>query len=273
VSISESVVAVGASGESSSAGAVYVYTFSSSLGDFEFSIRLPPSQLSAGSLFGQAVSVYQGTEVFIPGATEAGTVAIGAPGVNGNQGAVYLYVTNDVTVASWSLQSNVTVTDASTRFGGSVSLYTDALAVGAIASSGAGVVYTFALNTTTNKWTQLARLQPAEGSNGDGFASSISLYRELTSGLNALVLIGGAPSVNAAYVFLFDPRVSRWSQNAVLIPPAGSVQFGHSVSAYEATLAVGDPQAAGGLGGVSTFIAFNSSNRVRWALQSQVSLS
>lgn len=248
-----------------------MYVFDDLLSIFQFSIRLSPPSLTPGSLFGSSVSIYEGSEVFIPGNPEAGTVAIGAPGDRINLGSVFVYGTPDVKTTTWILVDTLIPTDDSSSFGKAISIYTDTLAVGAVASTGEGVLYTFLFNTTSNRWMAQTKLSPAESSLGDGFASSLSLYRELTTGLNALVLLSGAPQANSAYVFIFDPRISKWSQNAVLVGTNESVQFGHSVSAYEAILAVGDPGASNGLGRVTIFSAFNSSNRVRWAVQSQVS--
>jgi hypothetical protein len=261
--------AVGAKGESSNIGAVYLYSFTSqSETNFEYLLksRVSPSGLSSGALFGSSVSLYEGSEVSI--GNPSATVAIGAPGDSSNVGSVYIYYAPDALNPVWSSQSTLVPTDAVTAFGQSVSLYTDTVVVGAVSST-SGVAYVYVRDSTTKAWTQQTKLVPSVASAGDGFASSLSLYRELISGNNALILAAGSPAVSAAYVIFFDPRTSTWSENARLSGVSGD-QFGYSVSAYESIVAVGSPSASGSLGRVNTYRAFNNSKQVGWSSQSEL---
>lgn len=138
--------------------------------------------------------------------------------------------------------------------------------VGAVKSNG-GAAYVY--SKSSGSWSFESLLKPVEGTAGDGFASSLSLYRELVTGIPYLILLGGAPNASAAYVFIYNTVTSVWTQHSRLVGTAGD-QFGFSVSAYEDGLAVGAPAASGSTGSVSTFVAKNVSNRVVWSLQSQV---
>lgn len=121
-------------------------------------------------------------------------------------------------------------------------------------------------------WVFETKLVAADGVLNDGFASSVSLYRKIVvTGDEAFVIVSGAPASSAAYVMIYDPRTSAWSQNSKLLG-AGGDQFGASVAVYEDVIAVGSPSASGGAGGVSTYQASNVSNRVVWSLQSSVSI-
>ena len=135
-------------------------------------------------------------------------------------------------------------------------------------SSVGGVAYAYVRGTDL-VWSLQATLLPATSSVNDGFASSLSLYRELTSGLNLLCLLAGAPASSAAYVMIFDTRVSTWSENARLVGTAGDL-FGSSVGSYEDSIVVGAPGASGSAGSVTTYIAYNASNRIGWSKQSTV---
>lgn len=145
-------------------------------------------------------------------------------------------------------------------------------AVGGVTGSG-GVVYTYRLNSSSGAWFEEASLFPSDRSAGDSFGFSISLYRDLSQSLEAVLLLAGAPNVSAAYVMFFDPRVSLWIENSKLTSSLSSDQYGYSVSAYEGTLAVGAPSGSDGKGGVYVYGGFNNSNRVGWYLESQVRMT
>jgi hypothetical protein len=103
----------------------------------------------------------------------------------------------------------------------------------------------------------------------DSFGFSLSLYHEIERSIDFKILVAGAPNVNKAYTFLFDPRSSVWSQNAIFQPQSGPGQFGFSVGVYDSTIAIGAPTAVGDTGMVTTYKPFNGSNTVVWRVQSQ----
>ncbi len=263
---------MGADGESSDIGAVYLYSFTSqSETNFEYMLksRVSPSGLTSGAMFGSSVSLYEGSEVSI--GNPSATVAIGAPGVSSGVGSVYIYYAPDALSPVWSSQGVLVPSESVTSFGQSVSLYTDTVVVGAVSAT-SGVAYVFVRDSASGTWLQQSKLVPSLASVGDGFASSLSLYRELISGNNALILAAGAPAVSAAYVLFFDPRTSTWSENARLTSGESGDMFGYSVSAYESIIAVGSPAAGNGglFGRVNTYRAFNNTNRVGWSSQSEL---
>jgi hypothetical protein len=274
VSLSANNIAVGASGDASDMGAVYMYGFvvDGSSFDFPLEAKLVPSELGSGSLFGASVCLYEGSEVGIPEYDGAAIIAAGAPGHLSGNGSVFVYFKPDAANASvsWSQQATLAAPAGVTSFGQSVSVFEGILAVGGVTSDG-GVVYMYRLDSTSMEWAQEAALVPSDRTTGDGFGSSLSMYIDVTSGFEAVLLLVGAPSVSAAYIMIYDPRISSWIQHSKLESLSSTDQFGYSVSAYEGSLAVGAPLADGGKGGVTVYKPYNNSNRVAWEVQSNVS--
>ena len=133
-----------------------------------------------------------------------------------------------------------------------------------------GVAYVFQPNAITGMWSQNAALKPADGAAGDGFANSLSLYRERITGYEALLLGAGAPNAAKGYIIVLDPRVNVWKFSGSAVGSAGSM-LGQSVSSYENMVAFGAPGSTSSVGVVTTFIAVNVSNTVGWVQQSVVS--
>lgn len=119
-------------------------------------------------------------------------------------------------------------------------------------------------------WSETDALMASDASAGDGFAFSLSMYRDVSVDLEAVILLVGAPSVSAAYVMIYDPRVSSWMQHSKLTSTSGFDEFGYSVCVYDGVFAIGSPQASGSRGGVTVYQPYNASNKVAWAEQSQV---
>ncbi|TMQ11683.1 MAG: integrin [Deltaproteobacteria bacterium] len=240
VSLFGDTLAVGATGESSSAtgvngdqtdnsvsssGAVYVFVRSGTT--WSQQAYLKASNTGASDAFG-AVSLYGDTL-----AVSATGEASAATGVNGNQadnsasdsGAVYVFVRSGTT---WTQEAYLKAsnTGAGDAFGYGVSLYGDTLAVGAYGESSAatgingnqadnsasnsGAVYLFTRSATA--WTQREYLKASNAGAGDNFGLSVALsgdtlavsaYREgsAATGVNGDQADNNATSSGAAYVF------------------------------------------------------------------------
>ena len=96
----------------------------------------------------------------------------------------------------------------------------------------------------------------------------------MLSGRGFLILAAGAPGVNAAFVFLFNPDTGVWSQNARLTTDNEIDDlFGRSVSVYDNQIFVGAPGTANDAGAVHEFVASldQSGTTVIWANRSKVS--
>ena len=228
------------------------------------------------------------------------TLAVGASledsnatGVNGSQsdnseggsGAVYIFTRNGTT---WSQQaylkaSNTGVVD---RFGSSVSLSGDTLAIGAKyedsnatgvngsqsndSESSSGAVYVFTRSGTT--WSQQAYLKASNTGFGDSFGSSVSLSGDtLAVGAagedSSATGVNGSQSDNSASesgaVYIFTRSGTTWSQQAYLKASntGANDSFSSSVSLSGDTLAVGAVGEASSATGVNGNQSDNSTTR------------
>ncbi len=279
VSLSGDTLAVGAFGEEGRAkgvngdqsykiayesGAVYVFVRSG--GVWTQQAYLKASNTEWFAWFGYSVSL------------SGDTLAVGAPressnakGVNGNQsdnsaadsGAVYVFVRSG---GVWTQQAYLKAsnTDANDRFGWSVSLSGDTLAVGAFleASNAKGVhgnqadnslrmsgaVYVFVRSGVL--WIQEAYLKASNTDAYDNFGYSVSLSGDTLAvgatgedsnakGVNGDQADNSAVDSGAVYVFVRSSGV--WTQRAYLKASNTDANdvFGWSVSLSGDTLAVG----------------------------------
>jgi len=221
----------------------------------------------------------------------------GATGVNGEEsdnsadysGAAYVF-TRDGS-GQWSQQAYLKAsnTDAGDRFGSSISLSGDTLAIGAPleASNATGVngdesnnfaydsgsVYVFSRDGS-GQWAQQAYLKASNTGSGDRFGQSVSLSGDTlaiaapleasnATGVNGNESNNLAPAAGAVYVFSRDVS-GQWSKQAYLKASNSEPydRFGQSLSLFGGTLAIGayfeDSGAAGINGDESDNSASNS---------------
>jgi hypothetical protein len=130
--------------------------------------------------------------------------------------------------------------EAGDFFGYSVSIYGDTALVGAFHDSDngpySGSAYVFTRSGTT--WTQQAKLLASDGTAGDWFGVSVSLF-----GNTALIGAHGdddnGDSSGSAYVFILNG--TTWTQQAKLLASNGAAgdAFGWGVSLYGDTALIG----------------------------------
>jgi len=267
-------------------GAVYVFTRTGGVWSQQAYVKA--SNTGVGDQFGVSVALF------------GDTLAVGAPGedsfasgVNGNQfadlfqgdsGAVYVFTR---TGGVWSQQAYVKASNTDgefftgDRFGGSVALFGDTLAVGAIGEDSAatgvngnqadnnitnsGAVYVF--TRTSGIWSQEAYVKASNteriGFFGDHFGSSVALAGDTlavgapaeasaATGVNGNQADNSAPNSGAVYVFTRTGGV--WSQQAYVKASntEGADFFGSRVALSGDTLAVGatlEDSAATGVNG------------------------
>ena len=255
VSLSGDTLAVGATGEDSSAtgvngsqsdnterssGAVYIFTRSGTT--WSQQAYLKASNTGTSDYFGSSVSL-SGDTLVVGAVGEESS----ATGVNGSQsdnsarnsGAVYVFTRNGTT---WSQQAYLKAsnTGAGDAFGSSVSLSGDTLAVGARREDGSatgvngsqsgstltvlsGAVYIFTRSGTT--WSQQAYLKASNTGRGDRFGYSVSLSGD-TLAVGAYYESSNATGVNGSQsdnsatwsgaVYVFTRSGRTWSQQAYL---------------------------------------------------------
>ncbi len=174
-------------------------------------------------------------------ALSGNTAVVGVPsddaGDNANQGSVHVFVRNGT---RWSLQKKLTANDgaAFNRFGTSLSLIGDTLAVGApYANMNRGAVYIFTRGDNT--WTQQPRLTAYDGADSDFFGTSVSISNDTLVVGAYFADINGKADQGAAYVFTRNGTV--WAPHQKLVAHDGESfnQFGGSVALSGQTIVVG----------------------------------
>lgn len=151
-------------------------------------------------------------------------------------GSVYVFKRIGTT---WTQQAKLLASDNAQGdlFGKSVSIYGETALIGAVqdddngAESGSAYVFTCA----GTSWTQQAKLLASDGTPGDAFGYSVSLYGE-TALIGANYKTSGT---GATYVF--TRTGNTWTQQAKLIASDGDSgdNFGKSVSYFADTALIG----------------------------------
>jgi trimeric autotransporter adhesin len=185
------------------------------------------------------------------------TLVIGAPTEDSNARGVNLDGSNDASSDSgaayvlvrdssgvWSQQAYLKGSNAEPgdKFGSSVAISGNLIAVGAPANTLPGVggaVYIF-VRDADGEWTQEAYLKSSNtaAAAGDRFGTRVALEND--------TLVVGSPDlstlVGSAYVFIRDANGS-WSQQAVITPsdPLPDTGFSQVLALHADTLAVGAP--------------------------------
>jgi len=246
VSISGSTAVVGVPGDNSGAGDVYVFTRSGTA--WTQQTVLTASDATAGDSFGEAVSV-NGT-----------SIAVGAPGHGGSQGAVYTFTFDG---ANWNQNATILTNSggaAGDQLGTAVSVQNFTVAAGSpfstvAGNAAAGLTLVFDSPDSGATWTQVnLREPPGQTKANDHFGTSVSL-----SGSSVLI---GAPNENqgvhsnsgAAYVFLNTAGI--WALQQRIQPGAGTnAASGSSVGLDVDTAVIGAPGTTNGTAFAYTRVA------------------
>jgi WD40 repeat protein len=242
-------VAVGGNEQNGKRDFIYIYEGSGKTWRREASIADPGS--NSTDLYGEAMAV------------SSTVLVVGAPGINGNMGTIYLY---DRSGRRWNLQAaEVDPGDASgDTFGRSVSTSGDEVLAGAV-----GLAYVFT-NVSGNKWTETAVLRnPGAAKDNFGYAASLDATTAVIGAPGGVpgTRIGSPPSAGAVYVF--TRKGSAWSAPEKLTAPAGikGDEFGISATDTGAGLLIGMPvYGTVNCGTAFTFALINGA----WVFQKQV---
>ena len=249
------------------AGAVYVFT--NETGNWKQQAYLKPSNTISNAKFGESVAL------------SGDTIAVTAPDDRrcgqsgqlncGGAGAVYLFVRNG---NSWTQQAylkDTSINLSGARFGHSVSLQGDTLAIGAMqddrckdgssSCTGSGTVFIFTRFIGT--WTNQPYLKASNEEVNSYFGSSVALdgntlavgaYGEesCATGIDGNQTNYGCGYAGAVYVFTGSG--GSWNQHAYLKATNASTgdRFGHTLSLSGDTLAVtasGEDSCATGING------------------------
>ena len=293
VSLSGDTLAVGAPKEDSAsssnvgnsgapdAGAVYVFTRSGA--EWTQQAYLKASNISSEDYFGHSVSLSGDTLAVGAIGEDSNSDGLRGPGITRDEsGAVYVFTRTSTSGGSaiWSQEAYLKAphTDNFDKFGGSVSLSGDTLAVGAAGEDGnatggpsnnsvwgSGAVYVFTRSVTPSgtTWSRQAYLKAASPESEDRFGESVSLSGDTLAvgayweGRDATGGPGDNTTSRSGAVYVFTRAGTAWSRQAYLKASTigANDEFGRSVSLSGDTLAVGAYQEdsnATGIGGDQT---------------------
>lgn len=225
VQIYNNTVVVGAPGWPAGAGQGAAYVFvkpASGWSSKSFKAELTASDGAPGSSFGTSVGIYGSNAV------------VGAPGSAplSQNGIVYLFAEP---AGGWATMTQTSEISASQSFGYSVSISGSMMAAGEpAANSNTGAVFVY--QQAAGTWTQVAQLTSSDGTPGDLFGTSVSIF-------NSTVLAGapgwqGGANTGSAYVFN-----KPWKERAELNAPdaASGDCFGASVLVDKNIALIGAP--------------------------------
>ena len=190
VSISGDYAIVGANGENSASGGVYIYTRNTSTGSWGSEQLIRASDAQGVDEFGYFVNI--SGDYAIVGSRNEDTGGTDA-------GAAYIYVRSGTT---WSEQQKIQSSDiqAGDQFGESVSINSNYAIVGAWRkNSSIGAVYIFERSGTT--WTEVKKITASDAQADDNFGYSVAI-----DGTN--VFVGArdedTKGSDAGAVYIFD---------------------------------------------------------------------
>jgi hypothetical protein len=219
------------------AGAAYIFTAASDAGPWHEVARLEASDAAASDRFGLAVAIRDET------------IVVGAPRVDSidamDSGAVYVYRRGEM--LTWTEVARLTADEplGGARFGLSVALDGDILAVGApkdpsvVRGGGAVSIFT---SYGSDQWTQTAKLTGEAGDDHDTFGRSVALEGDV---LVVGETYGGTPDVDDGAVHIFRRTGSgAWIAEAEFSPSGagGYNLLGVSVAIREGVIAAGASQ-------------------------------
>lgn len=231
LAIQGSIMAVGAYGDASNRGSVYVYTLMAA-GTWTELAKLTASDGEDGIEF----TYWEGAEFGFAVAISLETIVVGAyrdDHLDDRVGSTYVFQRQGED-GLWTQQAKLTPLDgqAFDRFGRTVAIEGDTICVGSARISHdkgeSGAVYVFEDDGGT--WTQQNKLLTDHGSYNDFFGHSVALQ-------GGLLLVGAPDESNTSAVYLFAKTAGMWTEKGKLV---SSVDFfGSAVAVDNGVLFVG----------------------------------
>ncbi len=202
-------------------------------------VELSPNDRSAGDEFGKSVAIYDDT------------IVVGAPNLNGNAGAAFVFSRNQGGADQWGQVVKLTASDSNMgdQFGRAVTIHGDVIIVGApdkdtrvpfIHNTGAAYIFTRNQGGADN-WGQVTILTAPDPVAGDWFG--------LCARTDGSILAISKPNDDttadeAGSVYLFERNrggVDNWGYYKKILASDGGVndRFGWSLALGKDTLVVG----------------------------------
>jgi hypothetical protein len=207
--------------------------------------KITAPDAAAGDRFGTSVSI-RGDRVAVGAAKDGGAGA--GFGGGGAAGAAYVFARNQGGADNWGHEKTLSAPDAAAgdRFGTSISIARDRIAVGAAsnghAGADSGAAYVFARNQGgANNWGHEKKLTAADAAAGDRFGTSVSIRGDRIAVGAASNGHAGTDS-GAAYRFERNRGgADDWGQVQKLVASdaAAGDRYGQSISISGDTIVVG----------------------------------
>jgi hypothetical protein len=216
--------------KNTNAGAVYLYTLSSTSNTWGDQQKIVPSDGAADDRFGEAVAM-SGT----------GHLVVGAPyddDKGSNAGAVYLYTLSS-TSNTWGDEQKIVPSDGAVDdyFGWSVAMSgTGHLVVGAYGNddknTNAGAVYLYTLNSASNTWGDEWKIVASDGAVDDYFGHAVALSETGHLVVGAHRDDDKGDDAGAVYLYTLDSTSNTWGdeQKIVASDAAAGDNFGIAVA-------------------------------------------
>ncbi|TWT50391.1 hypothetical protein Pla22_31330 [Rubripirellula amarantea] len=246
VAIDGDTVVVGAQQDEDNgfqAGAIYVYDFDVTGATFQ--AKLTGSDTIKRDKFGRSVDISGDT--IVVGASTADPVGSAS-------GAAYVFNRDGLGVWTQAKKLTGSTQGAGDRFGQSVSISGDMVAVGAFRHDGtgndSGAVYLFERNQLgTENWGEIKAITASDAAAGDQFGYSVSVDGTTVAVGAPLDDTGSSNQLGSVYVLSQNEGGSNnWGQVAKLLADDGVAgdRLGTSVAFDGNRLVAGSPQADGG---------------------------
>lgn len=206
-------------GDPDATGVAYVFTLDA--GVWTQHDRLVADLGVAGDSFGAAVAI-SGDEL-----------AVGAPDAGAMTGEVYLFKHN---AASWVADGNFVPGDATTRFGFSLAMNDNTLAIGTPGDDDLGPFSgsVFVVTKSGATWASDRKLTASDGSDDDSFGYSVALSGDMLA-------VGATLRNKTGAVYVYDGPDYADEAELTADDGAASDNFGQSVAASTDWIAVGSP--------------------------------
>ena len=228
VAISGNTAIIGDHGGDDNAGSAYVFVRTGTT-VWENRVKLTADDAAEGDAFGLSVAI------------SGNTAIIGAQGDGKTHGSAYVFAMNSG--GDWEQQDKLTAGDDATisdYFGASVAISGNTAIIGADGENEIqGSAYVFTQDTTTEKWTQKAKLRSSDSAISDSFGWSVAI-----SGNTSIIGADGNDDRKGfAYVFVLDSSTGSWKQQAELTSSDSALDdhFGSSVAISGNPAIVGAP--------------------------------
>ena len=204
--------------------------------DWTEQARLIASDGQAGDHFGESVDIHGDTIVVGAFQSDAGEL---------DSGSCYIFarMSSSDTPKNWTEVSKLTASDgeAEARFGESVAIWEDAIAVGAENDDENGIdvgsAYVFTRSESDSSiWTEQAKLSALGGATLNNFGESVAI-----SGTTIVVGADEAERDGRGSAYVFSLKDSAWTQQMVLMASDGGARhfFGYNVAVSRDTVGVG----------------------------------